>query len=108
MYESDLKFRESVSTILVLKMKLSTQISLRRTSLPFTLILLIGIAIAPCLVEALFEDQAFKFDWRQQYVGKPRKSILWHDSTSTRSDLIITTTQSNVLAGIHADNGKIK
>ena len=71
-------------------------------------ILLISSGIGPYLVEGLFEDQAFKFDWRLQYVGKPVKSLLWHDSSSARSDLILTITQSNVFAGIHADSGKIK
>ena len=89
-------------------MKISTGLLLRRTWLLSMLILVIYNAIGPCFVEALFEDQAFKFDWRQQYVGKPEKSILWHDSTSTRSDLILTITQSNVLAGIQADTGRIK
>ena len=75
----------------------------------FTLLIIaISSCIGPYFVEALFEDQAFKFDWRQQYVGKPIKSSYWHDSSSTRSDLILTITQSNVFAGIHADNGKIK
>ena len=60
------------------------------------------------LVQALFEDQAFKFDWRQQYIGKPEKLIAWYDTSSAHSDLIITVTQSNVLAGVFVDSGILK
>ena len=83
-------------------------ISLRDVWLSLTLVLVLSNSIGPKLAYALFEDQAFKFDWRQQYTGKPEKTLLWHDTSSEQSDLILTITQSNVFAGIHADNGKIK
>ena len=60
------------------------------------------------MVQGLFEDQAFKFDWRQQYIGAPEKFIGWHDATSSRSDLILAITQSNVLAAIFANTGVLK
>jgi len=72
------------------------------------MVVLICNAMGPTLVKALFEDQAFKFDWRQQYIGKSDKLIAWHDASSSRSDLILSATKSNVLAGIFADNGRLK
>jgi hypothetical protein len=72
------------------------------------IVVIICNAVGPNLVDALFEDQAFKFDWREQYIGKSEKMIAWHDESSTRSDLILTATKSNVLAGIFADNGRLK
>ena len=59
-------------------------------------------------LEALFEDQAFKFDWRQQFIGKPNKLISWQDTSSSRSDLVIAVTESNVLAAVYAESGKLK
>ena len=78
--------------------------SLRLLLLPVLICTLMGLST----VQALFEDQAFKFDWRQQYIGAPEKIISWHDASSTRSDLILAVTKSNVLAAIFADNGKLK
>ena len=72
------------------------------------IVVIVLTTLEPSLVQALFEDQAFKFDWRQQYIGKPLNLISWHDSSASRSDLILTATQSNVLAAIFADTGKLK
>ena len=74
----------------------------------FTVLLALCNNLGPSPVVALFEDQAFKFDWRQQYIGAPDKIIPWHDSNSSPSDLILTITKSNVVAALVADNGALK
>ena len=51
---------------------------------------------------ALFEDQAFKFDWRQQFVGVAQSVDFWDSAT------VIVRTSSNVLASLDADSGHIK
>jgi len=55
-------------------------------------------------VAGLFEDQAGKFDWRQSFVGKVKQ--LGFHSTSKTSVLVVTT-ESNVVAGLDADSGTI-
>ena len=57
---------------------------------------------------ALFEDQAFKFDWRQRYIGSPVKVLSWTDSGSPRSEHVLTITKSNVIAAINVENGVLK
>ena len=56
-------------------------------------------------VEALFEDQAGKFDWRQKYVGAV--TDLGYFSTS-RVSVLVVATESHVVAGLDADNGVIR
>ena len=56
-------------------------------------------------VRAMFEDQAFKFDWRQMYVGDAQNVDFW-DSPSGSG--VIVRTASNVLASLDADSGQIK
>ena len=59
---------------------------------------------------ALYEDQALKFDWRQQYIGAARDVALYSGSAASSSksrDLLIVRTESNVLAGLHGPSGKI-
>ena len=89
-------------------MYLKTGIPFGRIRSLFLMVVIFCTTLGPSLVQALFEDQAFKFDWRQQYIGKPLNLISWHDSSASRSDLILTATQSNVLAAIFADTGKLK
>ena len=74
----------------------------------FTLLLALCNKLGPSPVTALFEDQAFKFDWRQQYIGAPDKIIAWHDSSSSPSDLILSITKSNVVAALVAESGALK
>ncbi|XP_071110229.1 ER membrane protein complex subunit 1-like [Haliotis cracherodii] len=52
----------------------------------------------------LFEDQVGKFDWKQSYVGKP-VHMFWDQSSSGKK--LIVSTEKNVLASIHANNGSI-
>jgi hypothetical protein len=54
---------------------------------------------------ALFEDQAFRFDWRQQYVGHVKNLEFWEASAGSG---VILRTDSNVLALVDADSGNIK
>lgn len=54
---------------------------------------------------ALFEDQAFKFDWRQQFVGEAVGVDFWDGSSG--SDVVLRTT-GNVLASVDADSGRLK
>jgi hypothetical protein len=54
---------------------------------------------------AMFEDQAFKFDWRQQYVGEAQNVDFWDSSVGSG---VILRTDSNVLASLDADSGQIK
>ena len=56
-------------------------------------------------VSALFEDQAGRFDWRQQYVGEA--SHVGYFSNSQTSVLVVAT-KSHVVAGLDADNGVIR
>ena len=72
-----------------------------RTALPtfFAVFALAGVA------DALFEDQAFKFDWRQRYVGSPFKSLFFDSGSSAK---ILVGTESNVIAVISANTGDIR
>jgi hypothetical protein len=56
-------------------------------------------------INAMFEDQAFKFDWRQQYVGEVKDVDFWESSSGSG---VIVRTASNVLASLDADSGHIK
>ena len=55
--------------------------------------------------KGLFEDQAFKFDWRQRLVGVPFKSGFLDAGSSTK---LILATDANVLSVLDANTGKIK
>ena len=50
---------------------------------------------------ALFEDQALKFDWRQQYIGFVEDVKHFHSSKS--KDVLLVRTKSNVLAALDGD-----
>ena len=89
-------------------MEINLKKHLRCRWILFLAVLFIYSMMIPTLVEALFEDQAFKFDWRQQFIGKPNKLISWQDTSSSRSDLVIAVTESNVLAAVYAESGKLK
>lgn len=54
---------------------------------------------------ALFEDQAFKFDWRQQFVGEAAAVDFWDGSAGSG---VVVRTAGNVLASLDADSGRIK
>lgn len=54
------------------------------------------------LVQALFEDQVGKFDWRELNVGIPESARFWE----TSKDAAIITGTKNVLAALDADSGK--
>ena len=56
-------------------------------------------------VQALFEDQVFKFDWRHQFVGAAEDAVLVTASKS--KDLVVVRTSSDVIAALNGDNGRI-
>lgn len=62
----------------------------------------IGLFLFADSVIGLFEDQVFKFDWRQQYLGVAQ------DLTFEGVSSIILRTASNVVASVDADSGHIK
>ena len=57
-------------------------------------------------VGAMFEDQAFKLDWRQQLIGAVEDSVLY--TASKTKDSLIVRTDSNVLAALDGDSGRIQ
>ena len=53
----------------------------------------------------LFEDQAFRFDWRQQKIG-PIEDLEFYTTSKSR-DLLLVRTSENVLAALDGDSGKL-
>ncbi|XP_041129248.1 ER membrane protein complex subunit 1-like isoform X1 [Polyodon spathula] len=66
------------------------------------LVFLFGLV---CLSAAVFEDQAGKFDWRQQYVGKVQSA--YFDSQTQASKKLLVATEQNVIASLNSRNGDI-
>uniref|UniRef100_A0A3Q0SZM5 ER membrane protein complex subunit 1 n=1 Tax=Amphilophus citrinellus TaxID=61819 RepID=A0A3Q0SZM5_AMPCI len=56
-------------------------------------------------VEAVFEDQVGKFDWRQQYVGKVRFSHF--DTHVQSSKKVLVATEKNVFAAFNTRTGEL-
>ncbi|XP_037629125.1 ER membrane protein complex subunit 1 isoform X1 [Sebastes umbrosus] len=56
-------------------------------------------------VQAVFEDQVGKFDWRQQYVGKVRFSHF--DSHMQSSKKVLLATENNVFASLNTRTGEL-
>ncbi|XP_068453372.1 ER membrane protein complex subunit 1 [Clinocottus analis] len=56
-------------------------------------------------VEAVFEDQVGKFDWRQQYIGKVRFSHF--DTHAQSSKKVLLATEKNVFASINTRTGEL-
>ncbi|KAM8830713.1 ER membrane protein complex subunit 1 [Synchiropus picturatus] len=56
-------------------------------------------------IDAVFEDQVGKFDWRQQYVGKVR--FAHFDAHMQSSKKVILGTESNVFAAINTRTGEL-
>uniref|UniRef100_A0A3P8T7Z9 ER membrane protein complex subunit 1 n=1 Tax=Amphiprion percula TaxID=161767 RepID=A0A3P8T7Z9_AMPPE len=56
-------------------------------------------------VEAVFEDQVGKFDWRQQYVGKVRFSHF--DTHVQSSKKVLVATERNVFAALNTRTGEL-
>ncbi|XP_064423799.1 ER membrane protein complex subunit 1 [Latimeria chalumnae] len=52
---------------------------------------------------AVYEDQAGKFDWRQQYVGKLRFAHL--DTATQAAKKLLVATEKNVIASLNAKTG---
>lgn len=67
------------------------------------LILLLQIAPLFCL----YEDQAFKFDWKTALIGIPSGAKFWETSSSSDSAIVFRT-ESGVLAAVDAESGQIK
>ncbi|XP_074642987.1 ER membrane protein complex subunit 1-like isoform X2 [Tubulanus polymorphus] len=68
-------------------------------------VFLLILTIFPLLCYCLYEDQAGKFDWRQQYVGKV--SFVTFEQTSQTGRSLLVATEQNVLASLNARNGQI-
>ncbi|KAK7896703.1 hypothetical protein WMY93_022028 [Mugilogobius chulae] len=58
-----------------------------------------------CSVQAVFEDQVGKFDWRQQYVGNVR--FAHFDSQIQSSKKVLVATEKNVFAAINTRTGEL-
>ncbi|XP_005733075.1 ER membrane protein complex subunit 1 isoform X1 [Pundamilia nyererei] len=56
-------------------------------------------------VDAVFEDQVGKFDWRQQYVGKVRFSHF--DTHVQSSKKVLVATENNVFAALNTRTGEL-
>uniref|UniRef100_A0A8C2YXU5 ER membrane protein complex subunit 1 n=1 Tax=Cyclopterus lumpus TaxID=8103 RepID=A0A8C2YXU5_CYCLU len=56
-------------------------------------------------IEAVFEDQVGKFDWRQQYIGKVRFSHF--DTHVQSSKKVLLATENNVFASINTRTGEL-
>ncbi|XP_031701136.1 ER membrane protein complex subunit 1 isoform X1 [Anarrhichthys ocellatus] len=70
------------------------------------LILLCLKCILLCsIVEAVFEDQVGKFDWRQQYVGKVR--FAHFDTHVQSSKKVLLATENNVFASLNTRTGEL-
>ncbi|KAK9515548.1 hypothetical protein VZT92_026184 [Zoarces viviparus] len=70
------------------------------------LILLCLKCILLCsIVEAVFEDQVGKFDWRQQYVGKVR--FAHFDTHMQSSKKVLLATENNVFASLNTRTGEL-
>ena len=70
----------------------------------FRLLLFIFWVFGP-EVNALYEDQVGKFDWREQFIGRVRHVLrpgLWQDHQN-----LIVSTESNVLSALYLRNGSI-
>ncbi|XP_029580082.1 ER membrane protein complex subunit 1 isoform X2 [Salmo trutta] len=58
-----------------------------------------------CIIEAVFEDQVGKFDWRQQYVGK---TLFAHFESNTQSSKkLFVATDKNIFASFNSRTGDL-
>ncbi|XGW09178.1 hypothetical protein V3C99_011465 [Haemonchus contortus] len=62
------------------------------------------ICVLVGLVNALFEDQVGKFDWRHQYIGCP---LQVHFDEWGRNERLLVSTRENVFASLSANTGHI-
>jgi hypothetical protein len=65
------------------------------------------ILVVSCLAylsSALYEDQVFKFDWKESFVGYVRQAGF---HSSFQSSVIVVATEAHVVAGLDADSGAI-
>ncbi|XP_032427173.1 LOW QUALITY PROTEIN: ER membrane protein complex subunit 1 [Xiphophorus hellerii] len=69
------------------------------------ILLLLKLCILFFVVDAVFEDQVGKFDWRQQYVGKVRFSHF--DTQLQSSKKVLVATESNVFAALNSRTGEL-
>jgi len=65
------------------------------------LLLLVSVLGA---ASALFEDQAFKFDWKQSFVGQVTDGGFY---SSSKASVFVVATESHVVAGIDSDSGAL-
>eukprot|EP00064_Thunnus_orientalis_P015787 superscaffoldBa00002996_g15846 len=69
------------------------------------ILLLLKCIVLLSTVEAVFEDQVGKFDWRQQYVGKVR--FAHFDTHLQSSKKVIVGTDKNVFAALNTRTGEL-
>uniref|UniRef100_A0A8P4KGG6 ER membrane protein complex subunit 1 n=1 Tax=Dicentrarchus labrax TaxID=13489 RepID=A0A8P4KGG6_DICLA len=69
------------------------------------ILLCLKFIILSSAVEAVFEDQVGKFDWRQEYVGKVRFSHF--DTHVQSSKKVLLATENNVFAALNTRTGEL-
>ncbi|XP_062889253.1 ER membrane protein complex subunit 1 [Mobula hypostoma] len=72
------------------------------------MVVLCGIWFFLALFEfsaAIYEDQVGKFDWRRQYVGKPR--FAYFDTPTQSAKKLVVVTENNVIASLNLRTGEI-
>ncbi|XP_037074666.1 ER membrane protein complex subunit 1-like [Pollicipes pollicipes] len=77
---------------------------LRKNMARFTILVLLSCLILKVL--ALYEDQAGKFDWRQQMVGRPAH-VLFDASGAGGYKRLVMATEDNVLAALNHKSGQL-
>lgn len=69
------------------------------------ILLFLKLSVVFCSVQAVFEDQVGKFDWRQQYVGSVR--FAHFDNQIQSSKKVLVATDKNVFAAINTRTGEL-
>jgi len=71
-----------------------------------TFVILLTLMAFQGQTTAMFEDQAFKLDWRLQHIGAVEDAVLY--TASKTKDILVVRTVSNVLAALDGDSGRIQ
>ncbi|ELU06819.1 hypothetical protein CAPTEDRAFT_171523 [Capitella teleta] len=70
---------------------------------PWIFLLSVAFLVQLCL--ALYEDQAGKFDWRHQYIGRAVHATF--DQSGVQGKRLLLSTEQNVVAAVNARNGQL-
>ncbi|CAI2347300.1 unnamed protein product [Caenorhabditis sp. 36 PRJEB53466] len=68
-------------------------------------LLLLVVSLLLLVVNAIYEDQVGKFDWRKRLIGCPNKIVF--DKTHSATNRFVVSTQQSILASADLNNGKI-